>query len=85
MDGEISGKIKLSAPLREAAGSAEVRWELSQGATVAALIEYLKKRFPGLRQSIDHTLILVNGRYAALENSLKDGDEVTILPIIGGG
>lgn len=78
-------KIILSPPLCEEVGSSKMNWELVKGTTVSNLIEYLKKKFPSLVKSIHHTLILVNGHYAPVDTLLSDGDEITILPIIGGG
>lgn len=81
----MKGKIVLSSPLCKEIGSSEADWELAKGATVSNLIEYLNKRFPQLIKSIEHTLILINGHYAPVDALLNDGDEITILPIIGGG
>lgn len=87
--------VRVPTPLRRIAGGAkDVR---ADGGTVAALIEDLETRFPGFRDRLcddDGTLkrfinLYVNGediRYASgLDTSLKDGDEVSIIPAVSGG
>ncbi|MFX1362848.1 MAG: MoaD/ThiS family protein [Promethearchaeota archaeon] len=39
----------------------------------------------GVKISEDRVVVLVNGISASLETDVDDGDEIVILPIIGGG
>jgi molybdopterin synthase sulfur carrier subunit len=86
--------VRVPTPLRRIAGAALVQ---ADGANVGAMIDDLETRFPGFRDRLcddDGTLkrfinLYVNGediRYASgLETSLKDGDEVSIIPAVSGG
>jgi molybdopterin converting factor subunit 1 len=81
----MRGIVKLFASLREATGSSEVEWELTDGATVETLMKYLQKRFPGLDRLSVNAWIAVNQHYAAMDTPLQDGDEVALFPPVSGG
>ena len=87
--------VKVPTPLRKfTAGSESVEGD---GATVGALVDDLEGRHTGLRERIcddqgkvrRFVNLYVNGddiRFLQqLETSLKDGDEVSIVPAIAGG
>jgi molybdopterin synthase sulfur carrier subunit len=86
--------VRVPTPLRRLSGGAVVQ---ADGGTVGALIDDLETKYPGFRDRLcedDGTLkrfinLYVNGediRYASgLETSLKDGDEVSIIPAVSGG
>ncbi|MFX0068931.1 MAG: MoaD/ThiS family protein [Promethearchaeota archaeon] len=63
---------------------------------VASLAKFKKKEIQinkrvkvkdllGVKISEDRVVVLVNGISASLETDVDDGDEIVILPIIGGG
>jgi len=91
----MSARVRVPTPLRRFTdGSEEVN---ATGATVAALVEDLEKNHPGIKERIcdeegkvrRFVNIFVNGddiRFLNnLETSIKDGDEVSIVPAIAGG
>jgi molybdopterin converting factor small subunit len=53
--------------------------ELPAGSTAGAVVERLAMRTQLLGT------VLINGRHARLDDPLSDGDELTLLPILGGG
>ncbi len=53
--------------------------ELSEGSTAADLVDLLCIRLE------DVGVLSVNNRQAALDQQLKDGDIISIIPPIGGG
>ena len=59
-------------------------------ATVAALVEALDRRIPGLREQLDDSVFnfAVNDEmllFHARERTLQDGDVVEVIPTISGG
>jgi molybdopterin synthase sulfur carrier subunit len=87
--------VKVPTPLRKfTAGSESVQ---GAGDTVAALVENLEKKYPGIRERIcdeqgrvrRFVNLYVNGddiRFLQqLDTRLKDGDEISIVPAIAGG
>jgi molybdopterin synthase sulfur carrier subunit len=91
----VAVTVRVPTPLRRVAGgNKDVQ---ADGATVSALIDDLEKRYPGFKDRLcddDGSLkrfinLYVNGediRYAdGLDTSLKDGDEVSIIPAVSGG
>jgi len=88
-------RVRVPTPLRKFTnGADEVN---AQGNTVRALVEDLERKFPGIKQRIcDETgkirrfvNVYVNGddiRFLQnLETSLKEGDNISIVPAIAGG
>ena len=55
--------------------------ELEKGATLKNLIEVIK--IPS--KNIPYYNFLINGKQAYKKDILKDGDEITIFPAVGGG
>ena len=91
----MSAHVRIPTPLRRFTGGEE---EVSAGgATVAAIVEDLERNHPGLKERICDEAgkvrrfvnIFVNGddiRFLNnLETTVKDGDEVSIVPAIAGG
>ncbi|MGH7964506.1 MAG: ubiquitin-like small modifier protein 1 [Candidatus Binatia bacterium] len=91
----MSVHVRIPTPLRRFTGGAE---EVSvSGATVAALVTDLERNHPGIRERIcdqegkvrRFVNIFVNGddiRFLNnLDTTVKDGDEVSIVPAIAGG
>lgn len=91
----MSARVRIPTPLRRFTSGAE---EVSAGgATVAVMIEDLEHNHPGLKERLCDEAgkvrrfvnIFVNGddiRFLNnLETTIKDGDEVSIVPAIAGG
>ena len=87
--------VRVPTPLRSLTkGNAEVQ---AKGDTVADVVDDLDRQFPGLRERlVDDTgelrrfiNVYVNGEdirfLQAKTTTLKDGDEVSIVPAIAGG
>lgn len=92
--------VKLGAPLSQAVGENKLIVEMPEGATVADLLDDLRRRYPdfeaglrgkGLRPPLDQTLytLLLNARSLPLaraaDTPLRDGDRLSLfLPVAGG-
>jgi MoaD family protein len=77
--------VKLFAHLRNIAGTDQLRIDLDEGATVAELLEHLSKTIDSPALTDNSTSVMIDHKNAERETLLKDGDEVLLLPIIGGG
>jgi molybdopterin synthase sulfur carrier subunit len=87
--------VRVPTPLRKFSGGA--RDVQASGGTVSELIEQLEQQYPGIKERLceeDGILrrfinVYVNGediRYAkGVDTTLKDGDEVSIIPAVSGG
>ena len=71
-------KVKLFASLRDGRFK-EKEWNYVQGLTVSGVLETLNinKKEVGV--------LLVNSRHAETDYQLKEGDTLSIFPLIGGG
>jgi molybdopterin synthase sulfur carrier subunit len=91
----MSIQVRIPTPLRRFTSGAE---EVGAcGATVGKIVDDLERQFPGLKERLcdeegrvrRFVNIYVNGddiRFLQnLETSVKDGDELSIVPAIAGG
>ncbi len=91
----MAAKVKVPTPLQKLVNNqAEVT---AEGASVQELIDNLEADYPGLKERIcdengrirRFVNLYVNGEdirfLQAEQTSLKDGDEVSIIPAIAGG
>lgn len=91
----MAAKVRIPTPLRRyTAGAEEVP---ADGATIAAIVDDLEARFPGIKERLcddegrvrRFVNLYVNGddiRFLdSLATAVKDGDEVAIVPAIAGG
>lgn len=90
-------KVKFVGALRHESGI-DGRALDCNGCSVKELVQKITRHSPELRRNIisgelknpmPNSLILVNGREISvldgLETALKDGDEVTFVPVVHGG
>ena len=91
----MSVRVRVPTPLRKfTQGADEVN---AQGSNIRSIVEDLEKNYPGIKERIcDETgkvrrfvNVYVNGddiRFLQnLETSLKEGDNISIVPAIAGG
>ncbi len=73
------------ASLRELLESSERSLDLEDGARVRDAWVALARQHPALDNGDRSTRFARNGRLAALDEPLADGDELALLPPVGGG
>ena len=78
-------RVLAFARLRELLGAPEAALELPEGARVSDAWSALVRRSPMLNEQLGSTRIARNGRLVPLDQALADGDELAILPPVGGG
>ena len=91
----MSVKVRIPTPLRRFTGGSE---EVSvDGTTIGTVVDNLETRYPGIKERLcddqgrvrRFVNLYVNGddiRFLnSLDTSVKDGDEVSIVPAIAGG
>lgn len=88
-------QVRIPTPLRKFTGGAES--VTAAGATVAAIVQDIEGRHPGLKERICDDAgkvrrfvnVYVNGEdirfLSSLETPVKEGDEISIVPAIAGG
>ena len=77
--------VRLSAALAQISGTPRLQVTVSDGATVADVIEALTALHPGLASRLQRAVPMVGGRHAAPEDRINDGEEVAfLLPVAGG-
>lgn len=77
--------MRLFGPAREAAGAGSVALELPAGATAADAMAELANAHPALAGLLPRSRVAVNLEYVDAPTPLAAGDEIAILPPVGGG
>lgn len=85
MNKSMQVTVKLFSHFRRIAGTERLAVELFEGATAADLIDVLSGKLDGAGLTDRSASLMINHRHAVPEAALNDGDEVLLLPIIGGG
>jgi MoaD family protein len=78
-------RVLAFARLREVLETFSGDLALPEGSNVSDALSALTLRYPALRELLESTRVARNGRVAALHEPLADGDEVALLPPVGGG
>jgi sulfur-carrier protein len=78
-------RVLFFGVLKEVFGAASADGELAEGARVADLLEIFVDRSGGREELMRSIAVAVNQEYAKLEQVLRDGDEVALLPPVSGG
>ena len=78
-------KILAFGRIRETLGYGEGTFELRGAATPRALFAELQAASPALEPLCASTRFARNGTLVDAETELSDGDEIALLPPVGGG
>jgi molybdopterin synthase catalytic subunit len=81
----ISIKILFLGPAREVAGVAEQAIMCRAGARVSDVRKQILERFPSFEGRITAMRIAVNQDFADDDRTLRDGDELALIPPVSGG
>jgi len=78
-------RVLFFGMLKELAGKSSDSVELRANATLGDLLAHYESQLPRLRESLPSLAFAVNQEYAGPDTSLKDNDEVALLPPVSGG
>ena len=78
-------KILLFARIKELAREPSLEVMVSSGATVGELRSSMEREYPWLEPWLRCSNFAVNGAFARLEDFVREGDEVALIPPVSGG
>ena len=77
--------VKLFALMREKAGTDTIPLEVPTGAAVTQALAMLVCQYPLLEPHIANTRFSLHMDFVALETTLAEGDELSLIPPVSGG
>jgi molybdopterin synthase catalytic subunit len=81
----IAVRVRLFAVLRERAGASEITLNLPEGATVADAVRAVGRDHSALASFLPRVAYALNESYVKTDASLRDGDELALIPPVSGG
>jgi len=78
-------RVRFFARYAELVGRAEAAVAVPLPATVGDVVRRVRDEFPGGQALPERPLAAVNLQHVKLDASVRDGDEVALLPPIAGG
>ena len=78
-------EVQLFASVREAIGRDRVRIALDAGARAADVLEALAREYPAVGAARRSLAVAVNQEVVRPEHGVAPGDEVALIPPVGGG
>jgi MoaE-MoaD fusion protein len=78
-------RVLFFGVLKDLAGKSSDSIELPDGASVRDVLAQCEAQIPKLKESLPSLALAVNQQYAGPDATLKDGDEVALLPPVSGG
>lgn len=85
MVGALGLAVRLFASVREAVGADRVSVELDDDARVGDLLAALAAQYPEVARQRASLSVAVNQRIARADQRLAPGDDVALIPPVGGG
>ncbi|TLZ60578.1 MAG: molybdopterin converting factor subunit 1 [Methanobacteriota archaeon] len=77
--------VKFFATYREISGSKELKVRVPEGSSVQVLLDSIYAKLPRLKGFEDTMLLAVNHEFAEPTATLREGDEVALMPPVSGG
>lgn len=78
-------RVLFFGMLKDLVGRGSDSLDLPTHATLGDLLSHYEERIPRLRELAASMAMSINQEYAGPESSLKDGDEIALLPPVSGG
>jgi molybdopterin converting factor small subunit len=78
-------EVLLFGPAREAGGSDRVPVRVDGPATAAQVLAALERAHPALAPFLPRARVAVNRRYVDTDAPVVPGDEIAVIPPVGGG
>ena len=76
-------RIKYFAKYADLAGTRQEELEVGH-IKIGELLRVVKEKHPGIREN-ESALVALNGKYGNEEQTISDGDTVSIFPPVSGG
>lgn len=78
-------EVLLFGPAREAVGEERASVEVEGPATAARVLSALEHTHPALGPLLPRARVAVNRRYVDADTPVTPGDEIAVIPPVGGG
>ena len=77
--------VQFFAEFRRVTGTDRLELEMAEHATVGDVVEAARSKFPLLRKYGRSTLVSKGLEFAAPDEEVREGDEISLMPPVMGG
>ncbi|MCC5785704.1 MAG: MoaD/ThiS family protein [Phycisphaerales bacterium] len=77
--------VRLFGPYADAQGERELSVDLPPEPTVSLVLETIESRYPALSPLMPSTRLAVNNRFVPPSHEVREGDELALVGMVGGG
>ena len=78
-------KVLYFSSIKDKIGITSENIEIAENSTINDLIKLLSEKYPQIKDSLQNSMFAVNEEYASIDQELKEGDTVAIIPPVSGG
>ena len=78
-------RVQFFSRLRDLTGQAEIDLEVSEGTTVAGLLDKIYSSTPALREWDKSILVAAGVEFVGRDYVVSPGDEISVMPPVQGG
>jgi molybdopterin converting factor small subunit len=81
----VKVRVQFFSRLRDLTGKSEIDLELSEGTTVAGLLDKIYSNTPALREWDKSILVAAGVEFVGRDNVVNPDDEISVMPPVQGG
>src|SRR5690348_12963459 len=78
-------QVLFFGQLKDLTGRSAESLPLGERATLGDVLQHYSQKFPAINKLSSSLALSVNQEYASSDTSLRDGDEIALLPPVSGG
>ena len=77
--------VSFNALQRKVTNADEIKVSVTEETRVTDVLKYVRASYPGISINRDAVLVTINNEVSNLDQVLKDNDQISFVPHIGGG
>ena len=77
--------VKLVGRYKDIVGKESLEIDIQKGNTIWDVVDTFAQQYPEIEKDKKFIMVAKSNRYTTFDESIEDGDEITISPVVSGG